>query len=228
MTYCTSDLHGFYDLFQMLLDKIRFADGDRMFILGDVLDKGPDSVKLLRLVFSMPNVTMIMGNHEHDFLKFCRSLEERTEDQDLVLEKLRERFHDGSLLDWETVRRLEKLPFFVEEPKWLGVHAGLPVVDGKLTDPKTVSEDWLVNDRNLKDPSVIPRGCKCVLYGHTPVRYISDEDRILFYPRYKELAGSPHIEDYCKIHLDLGSYIFGRLGCVRIEDCRTFYVQQEL
>ncbi len=228
MTYCASDIHGYYDLFQRLLDKIRFSDNDRMFILGDVVDKGPDSIKLLQLVFSMPNVTMIMGNHEYDFLQYAKALVNLTQDKDLVLENLRGRFQDGSLLDWETIERLEKLPYFVEEPGWTGVHAGIPVVDGKLVDPKTVSEEWLVNDRNLKDPSIIPRGCKCVLYGHTPVRYLTDEDRILFYPRYKELAGSPHIKDYCKIHLDLGTYIFGVMGCVRIEDCRTFYVQQDM
>ncbi|MCD8285807.1 MAG: metallophosphoesterase [Clostridia bacterium] len=226
MTYCTSDIHGYYDLFMRLLDKIRFSDQDRMYIMGDVVDKGPDSVKLLQLVFSMPNVTMIMGNHEYDFLKYCNTLMKQTEDKDIVLSRLQGWFQDGALLDWETIDRLGKLEFFVEEPQWTGVHAGIPVVNGKLVDPKTVSEDWLVNDRNLKDPSVIPRGSKCVMYGHTPVRYLTEEDRILFYPRYKELAGSPHITDYCKIHLDLGTYIFGVLGCVRVEDCRTFYVQQ--
>ncbi|MCD8307975.1 MAG: metallophosphoesterase [Clostridia bacterium] len=228
MTYCASDLHGYYDLFLRLLDEIRFTDQDRMFILGDVVDKGPDSVKLLQLVLSMLNVTMIMGNHEYDFLNFYRSLLKQNMDEGQILSKLQERFRDGALLDWETVRRLEKLDYFVKEPQWIGVHAGVPVVNGKLADPETVSEDWLVNDRNLKDPSVIPRGSRCVLYGHTPVRYITDEDRILFCPRYKELAGSPHITDYCKIHLDLGTYIFGVMGCVRVEDCRTFYVQQDL
>ena len=40
-----------------------------MIICGDVIDKGPDSVKLLQYVLSKPNIKMIIGNHEYDFLK---------------------------------------------------------------------------------------------------------------------------------------------------------------
>ena len=66
----------------------------------------------------------------------------------------------------------------------------------------------------------MPQNGKCVLFGHTPVRYISDGDEILFYPREGEVQGSAAIADYCKIHLDTGVYLSGILGCLCTDDCR--------
>ena len=43
MDYCISDIHGYYGLFCRLLDKIRFGDKDKLYVLGDIIDKGPDS-----------------------------------------------------------------------------------------------------------------------------------------------------------------------------------------
>ena len=62
MDYCISDIHGHYDLFCRLLDKIKFGGGDKLYVLGDMIDKGPDSVRLAKLLFSMPNVCCIAGN----------------------------------------------------------------------------------------------------------------------------------------------------------------------
>lgn len=56
MTYVISDVHGEYDLFIKLLEKIKFSDSDKIIICGDVVDKGPDSVKLLKYVLSKPNI----------------------------------------------------------------------------------------------------------------------------------------------------------------------------
>lgn len=43
MDYCISDIHGYYGLFCRLLDKIRFGDKDKLYVLGDIIDKGQDS-----------------------------------------------------------------------------------------------------------------------------------------------------------------------------------------
>ena len=83
-------------------------------MLGDIIDKGPDSIRLAKLLFSMPNVYCIAGNHEYDFLKYYRALMRQTEEYDLVLEELRGYFTDGKLLDWETVDKFDFLPFYVE------------------------------------------------------------------------------------------------------------------
>ena len=47
MTYVMSDLHGQYEKYRKLLDKIAFSDGDELYILGDVVDRGPQSAELL-------------------------------------------------------------------------------------------------------------------------------------------------------------------------------------
>lgn len=44
MTYFVSDIHGEYDLFLKLLDKLRFSDSDTMYVLGDIIDKGSSCI----------------------------------------------------------------------------------------------------------------------------------------------------------------------------------------
>lgn len=226
MDYCISDIHGYYDLFCRLLDKIKFGSGDKLYVLGDIVDKGRDSVRLAKLLFSMPNVHCIAGNHEYDFLKYYRALMMQTEDYDPVLEKLRGYFADGSLLDWETVDGFDSLPFYAETEEFIGVHAGIHVKDGELLPVSLAKCEQLVYDRRFKDADVLPRNGKCVLYGHTPVRYLTGRDEILLYPRTDAARGSADIADYCKIHLDTGVYLSGVLGCISADDCRCFYVRE--
>ena len=225
MDYCVSDIHGHYDLFCRLLDKVKFCGGDKLYVLGDIIDKGADSVRLARLLFAMPNAVCIAGNHEYDFLKYYRALMSRTEDPETVMDRLRGCFDDGGLLDWETIDAMESLPFFVETDDFVGVHAGVPVEDGKPLPAAQATCEQLVYDRRFKDADVLPQGGKCVLYGHTPVRYLTNRDEILFYPRRETPHGGAHVADYCKIHLDTGVALSGILGCLRVEDCRTFYVR---
>ena len=224
MDYCISDIHGNYDLFCRLLDKIKFCDKDKLYVLGDIIDKGQDSIRLAKLLFSIPNVYCIAGNHEYDFLKYYRALMKQTEDYDWVLEKLRSYFTDGYLLDWKTVDQFDLLPFYIETDKFIGVHAGIPFQDGMLLPPEDARPEQLVYDRFFKEPNVLPRGEKCILYGHTPVRYLTGRDEILLYQRDGTGKGSQNIADYCKIHLDTGVALSGVLGCFTVNSCQTFYV----
>ena len=227
MEYCLSDIHGHYSLFCLLLDKIKFGGGDKIYVLGDIIDKGPESVRLAKLLFSMPDAVCIAGNHEYDFLKYYRALLGQTSDYDEVLRTLQNYFTDGDLLDWDTVDRLDALPFYVERKKWIGVHAGIPVLpDGSLLPFERATPEQLVYDRKFKEPDVLPRG-KCVLFGHTPVRYLTGKDEILFYPRTGSLRGSGNVADYCKIHLDMMTYQSGVLGCVALDTCQCFYVGED-
>ena len=224
MDYCISDIHGYYGLFCRLLDKIRFGDKDKLYVLGDIIDKGPDSIRLAKLLFSMPNVYCIAGNHEYNFLKYYRALMRQTENYDWVLEKLRGYFTDGRLLDWETVDRFDFLPFYAETDDFIGVHAGIPVKDGKLLPISQATCEQLVYDRRFKNKDILPQNGKCVLYGHTPVRCLTAMDEILLYPRDGTGKGSQNIADYCKIHLDTGVALSGVLGCFTVNSCQTFYV----
>ena len=227
MDYCISDIHGYYDLFCRLLDEIKFGGGDKLYVLGDIVDKGPDSIRLAKLLFSMPNAYCIAGNHEYDFLKYYRAMMRQTEDYDWVLEKLHGYFTDGKLLDWETVDKFDLLPFYVETDDFIGVHAGAPVKDGKLLPVSQATCEQLVYDRRFKEADVLPQGGKCVLYGHTPVRYLTGKDEVLRYPRDGAAQDSMNIADYCKIHLDTGVALSGVLGCFAVNNCQSFYVSEQ-
>ena len=67
MNYFISDIHGEYDLFARLLEKIKLSGSDNLFVLGDMIDKGNDSIKVLKELYSMKNAFCILGNHEYDF-----------------------------------------------------------------------------------------------------------------------------------------------------------------
>ena len=114
MVYCISDIHGHYELFCRLLDRLKFGGGDRMYVLGDIVGKGRESIRLAKLLFSLPGVCCIAGNHEYDMLKRFRALTEQTGDFERALDGLRGDFEDGHLLDAETVEGFDSLPYYIE------------------------------------------------------------------------------------------------------------------
>ena len=63
-TYVMSDIHGEYDMFMEVLQKIQFREDDTLYILGDVLDRGPHPIKTLLKLMEMPNVICMVGKHE--------------------------------------------------------------------------------------------------------------------------------------------------------------------
>ena len=63
-TYCISDIHGEYDRYIKMLETINFTDDDFLYILGDAIDRGPDSIAVITDIMSRKNVQMLLGNHE--------------------------------------------------------------------------------------------------------------------------------------------------------------------
>lgn len=74
MNYVMSDLHGCLKEYRQALRAIRFSDADTLYVLGDVIDRGPDSVGLLRDMMLRPNVIPLIGNHEYMALRVLRRL----------------------------------------------------------------------------------------------------------------------------------------------------------
>ena len=64
MTYVISDIHGNYNQFEKMLKKIKFNSSDKMYILGDVIDRGTEPIRLLKKISQMENVFLVIGNHE--------------------------------------------------------------------------------------------------------------------------------------------------------------------
>lgn len=78
MEYVISDIHGRIDLFDKILEQINLKEGDMLYVLGDVIDRGGGlsvAVRLLEL-YKKGLVTFIQGNHEfllYESLKKHRS-----------------------------------------------------------------------------------------------------------------------------------------------------------
>jgi serine/threonine protein phosphatase 1 len=59
-----SDIHGRYDEYLEMLLKINFSHKDKLYILGDVIDRGQNPIKVLRHTMYADNIVLLMGNHE--------------------------------------------------------------------------------------------------------------------------------------------------------------------
>ena len=90
VTYVMSDLHGCFDEFQSLLEKIGFTDEDRLILAGDLIERGPKNYEMLRWLEQKPdNVYPVLGNHENEFARnvglmsaLCEQLREDPADPD--------------------------------------------------------------------------------------------------------------------------------------------------
>ena len=65
MDYVMSDIHGCYDKYLKMLEKIRFSSEDTLYVLGDVLDRGPAGIQTLLDLGTRENVVLLRGNHDH-------------------------------------------------------------------------------------------------------------------------------------------------------------------
>ena len=219
MRYVISDIHGHYDLFRVLMDKIGFSERDELYVCGDVLDEGANGVKLLRWLADTTNAWMIRGNHEEAFLSYYASLMRECDDYGAVLERMREYFgEDGRYLTWELIDYLEGLPYYIEEDDFICVHAGVSMLDnGEISLLSQVPIETLLYDRRFRNPDALPKKSKCVFFGHTSL----DNPKIRVYSRTKNPKS---IADIIKVHLDVGTFTSGVLGCFRIDDCTAYYV----
>ena len=65
MIYAISDIHGCYDKYMAMLEKIGFSDDDTLYVLGDVVDRGEDGIRVLFDMLERENVIPIKGNHDY-------------------------------------------------------------------------------------------------------------------------------------------------------------------
>lgn len=70
-TYCIGDIHGCFHELQALLDLIKYdAAADKLYFVGDLVNRGPDSLKVLRFIKRLSNTTVVLGNHDLHLLEF--------------------------------------------------------------------------------------------------------------------------------------------------------------
>lgn len=61
-TYVCSDLHGMFEKYIALVNTLK--NSDQLYIIGDVIDRGNDGIKILQDIITRDNVHMTLGNHE--------------------------------------------------------------------------------------------------------------------------------------------------------------------
>jgi len=67
------DVHGCIDELKDLINKLELSSTDHLFFIGDLIDKGPDSVGVVKYVYELSilySTVLILGNHEEKFLRF--------------------------------------------------------------------------------------------------------------------------------------------------------------
>ena len=65
MIYVMSDLHGCFEEYKRMLEKIDFRRSDTLYILGDIVDRGSQSIQILQDMMVRSNVFPILENHEY-------------------------------------------------------------------------------------------------------------------------------------------------------------------
>ncbi len=116
-TIFVGDIHGCIDEFNELLIKLNYdPNSDRLILLGDLIDRGPDSVAVVRKAREM-KLECVMGNHEHKYVKWFRTQGTRVD----VYDK-RAFYNDLSDQD---ITYINDMPLYVELDDVVAVHAGL-------------------------------------------------------------------------------------------------------
>ncbi|MEP6966147.1 MAG: symmetrical bis(5'-nucleosyl)-tetraphosphatase [Polaromonas sp.] len=118
--YCIGDLQGCLSPFQRLLEKIDFSPSrDTLFLLGDLVNRGPDSLGVLRCLTALgESARCLLGNHDLHLLALWQGVREpgRKDTTQAVLQA-----PDGdALLDWLRHRSMA-----IAQHGWLMVHAGV-------------------------------------------------------------------------------------------------------
>ena len=62
MIFVCSDIHGNYDIYRKAINKM--SREDTLYILGDVIDRGPDGIAIIQDMMLRDNVHFLIGNHE--------------------------------------------------------------------------------------------------------------------------------------------------------------------
>jgi bis(5'-nucleosyl)-tetraphosphatase (symmetrical) len=122
--YAIGDLQGCYEPFRRLLDKIRFDPSrDRLWLTGDLVNRGPQSLKTLRYVRSLGDAAItVLGNHDLHLLALGHDVRYSVAHFDSLWKVLGA--EDGDeLMDW---LRHRPLAHHDESINSLLVHAGLP------------------------------------------------------------------------------------------------------
>lgn len=238
MIYVCSDIHGQYELYKKMLEKINFSDNDTLYILGDAIDRGPDSMSLLLDIMKRKNVVLLLGNHELMMINYLKMIDKRTDCWFLSANKGKQTFKEFEALSKneqdDIIDFLSKLPlqvqielnnkkfllshsFYIKDTgtisNWQDVHYYV-AMDVVWASPWRKQEDFVPKRAYYMDDTIH-------VIGHVPVLSILEMWN----------DGKPVIEPYISeriINIDLGCAYMEEnfkgkpkdlaLGCINLND----------
>ena len=226
MHYVMSDLHGEKDRFDAMLKLINFSIEDKLFILGDVLDRGPEPIALLRQIMSMPNVQMLLGNHEHMCLEYYK-----VDPEPVAIrrwDKNNNQVTKDGLASLSVFQRAEVFDYMKNLPLNLEIEVAgkkYHLVHGFVGD-NLHDQVW----GRPYDCTQKPFEDKTVIIGHTPVIEFIERDEekqmqilesLAKENKHLEILYSPY---FINIDCCCGYYVPAKaLACLRLEDMKQFY-----
>lgn len=230
MIYILSDIHGNERRFESILQQIDLQKSDTLYVLGDVIDRHPGGIRILRRITAMPNAKMLLGNHEYMMLRALGTPYDDNIDTGTALPHW---YRNGGQVTHDHFKRLRKttraqiihylraLPLHYDVAlhgvRYKLVH-GAPVEDfdygPKYANPVhfAVWKRWEGEDFPAHDYTVI--------FGHTPTRHYRDCTPMEIWRKDGYIGidcGSGYPEDNPQ----------GRLCCLRLDDGKVFYSQEE-
>lgn len=233
MTYVVSDIHGNLQRFDSILKQIQLQPDDTLYVLGDVIDRYPDGIKILGRIMKMSNVKMLLGNHEYMMLNAIGHCSDAAEEEFYTnwsgrslwyrnggevthcqLKYMRKDFR-AKLFDY-----LYHLPVNLETEvngvKYKLVHAS-PVENYNcyLHSEKYKDEKAFAVWSRWTQSQPVPDGYK-MIFGHTPTIYFQNEEPLRIW-KSKNAIG-----------IDCGcGFEQGRLACLRLDDMKEFYSEED-
>lgn len=77
------DIHGCYTTFMELLDKVNFSSTDTLWLSGDLVARGEDSLSVLRFVHQNQNqIKLVLGNHDLHLISLYTKINKKTSVKD--------------------------------------------------------------------------------------------------------------------------------------------------
>lgn len=172
-TFAISDIHGCYKTFESLLNKIGLNLDDELYLLGDYIDRGPYSKKVLDYILRLNkagyNLSCLRGNHEQMMLEAplnekYAAIWLRNGGKEVLEEFSAEDFSGIPKIYYNF---LDELKYFDQKYNTLFVHAGFKL--GTDNDPFTLKQPllWIREWEKQDGVEVFLKG-RNVVHGHCP------------------------------------------------------------
>ena len=240
MVYVMSDIHGNMRRFNSVMQQINLQPDDILYVLGDVIDRHPDGIRILRKLMAMPNVKMLLGNHEYMMLRAIgRPFDTYESKDDLIIEDaIYLWYRNGGKVTHQHWKHLRK-DLREEIIQYLhSLYLNYDItVNGKLYKlvhgaPTEEYENFRRFYPNPTHFSVWKRwrifeeqhGDYTLIFGHTPTLDYQVATPMKIWNGINRIGidcGSGYPEDPSVYYSK-----FGRLACLRLDDMKEIYSEE--